>query len=87
MAIQAAGGSGVPALVCRVWVARLRLLWRDLHAGAGNTHAGVLVSADRRRSADTSVWAQQAWAVEGGKGAGVGAGVAYAEEKSCSSAV
>ena len=86
MAIQAAVGSG--ALVLRgVWVARLRLLRRDLHAGAGNTHTDVLVSAHRRRSADTGVRAQQTLAVGGGKRAGVVTGIIYAEEKSRSSAV
>ena len=46
-----------------------------------------IVSAHRRRSADTGVRAQQTLAVGGGKGAGVVAGVVYAEEKSRPSAV
>ena len=46
-------------LVAGRGVARLRLLRRNLHAGAGNTYTDVLVSAHRRHSTDTGVRVRQ----------------------------
>ena len=58
--VYIAQGSGAPALSRRgAWVARPRLLRRNLHAGAGNTYTDVLVSAHRRHSTDTGVRVRQ----------------------------